>query len=421
MEDQDSSNPRLQKGYLKWLYPTIPVNIIVGPLSTLMTLYIIQLGGGILQVALAITLYNAVTIPSALFWGKIVDIVNRRRCFILLTNASVVVTMLALFYVHTVSAAISIYAVSSFFVAAGATPLSLMVMETQYKTEWSKGFAKLQLFSSLGSTLGYILSYAVTAVFSLSVLILVFLAISLVAVALSLILIYETSIPYSKAYVTKNFASLFGNMVAMPRKVTRKAIASNLKNYITIFYFACFVFWTGSYLLNTEFPVSLSHSGFSSSEIFLLFAMGMVVQTLAFYYYDRISQKRSKFNVVKRSLILRGIGYVVIALALIFMTGILLFGTELAAYSLSAGIAYPLYYISSNILLFALISGSGRSRGSSLGVYTSLTGLGMVTGAILSGYITQYFSYWLSFMLAGLVMFFGYYLFTRLDKYLCLL
>ena len=48
----------------------------------------------------------------------------------------------------------------SFISAASATPLNLLIMETEPKNHWATGFARLSLVSSIGATVGYAMSWS---------------------------------------------------------------------------------------------------------------------------------------------------------------------------------------------------------------------------------------------------------------------
>src|ERR1019366_6379081 len=108
------------------MYATIPANIAYGPLSTLIALYILALGGGVLDVAYAITLSSIIIIPASLFWGKITDFYNKRKSLILLSYIGLAISFLLLFITKSVPGVIGIYVIQSFLITASSAPLSLL-------------------------------------------------------------------------------------------------------------------------------------------------------------------------------------------------------------------------------------------------------------------------------------------------------
>lgn len=61
------------------MWSALVFGVSSGPLSTLVTLNIIDMGGGPLMVAYAITLSNVVLIPASMFWGFLADRFDRRK------------------------------------------------------------------------------------------------------------------------------------------------------------------------------------------------------------------------------------------------------------------------------------------------------------------------------------------------------
>ena len=66
-----------------WVNAVLPFNISLGPVATLVQLLILQFNGTVIEVGLALTLFNAVSVPAALFWGFVTDRFQQRRPLIL--------------------------------------------------------------------------------------------------------------------------------------------------------------------------------------------------------------------------------------------------------------------------------------------------------------------------------------------------
>ena len=162
-----------QKNSIVWMFASLPANIASNPMSTLIALYILEIGGGILNVAYAITLASAITIPSVFLWGYVTDLLNRRKILIVLSYLFTSFLILGLFFIKSVSGVTLIYAAIAFVGAANGAPMNLLVMETGEKNRWAHNFSTLQMISGLGGTIGLLVAWAVTGVSTLSVLLLV--------------------------------------------------------------------------------------------------------------------------------------------------------------------------------------------------------------------------------------------------------
>jgi MFS family permease len=65
-----------------WVDAILPFYVALGPVGTLIQLLILNLNGTVIDVALAITLFNAVGVPAALVWGFVTDRFQRRKLII---------------------------------------------------------------------------------------------------------------------------------------------------------------------------------------------------------------------------------------------------------------------------------------------------------------------------------------------------
>jgi MFS family permease len=66
-----------------WIYSVLPLNIALGPVSTFVQLYILELHGTVIDIGLAVTLFNAVSIPASMIWGFATDRIPRRKPLII--------------------------------------------------------------------------------------------------------------------------------------------------------------------------------------------------------------------------------------------------------------------------------------------------------------------------------------------------
>ncbi len=132
----------------------LPFNIALGPVGTLIQLLILNLNGTVVEVGLAITLFNAVSVPAALFWGLITDRFHRRRPLIVISFLGTALILVLFLFAKTGYWVSFLYALFSFATTASTTPLNLLVMETEHKPKWASAFAKFSMISSVGQTVG---------------------------------------------------------------------------------------------------------------------------------------------------------------------------------------------------------------------------------------------------------------------------
>jgi len=124
-------------------------------------LYLIQLNGnalGTIYAGLAVGVYNGVTIPASIFWGFASDRLHRRKVVIVTSFAGTSITFLLFLLAPSTPGIITTYAILAFITTAEATPLNLLIMESEPKSNWASTLASLSLIISVGNTLGLVIS-----------------------------------------------------------------------------------------------------------------------------------------------------------------------------------------------------------------------------------------------------------------------
>jgi MFS family permease len=199
-----------------WLQSVLPYSVALGPVSTIIQLLILDLQGTVIDVGIALTIYNIITIPASIFWGFITDRFNKRKPLILLSYILTAGVLLAFFFAATVYSLSLLYGVFSLATTASTTPLNLLVMEAQRKKKWANSFARLSMMTSIGQTAGLILSMIWTSIYQLSYLVIALAVLSLVSAALSQIMIKEPAIAFERQVIAMTKVSLFERLKMVP-------------------------------------------------------------------------------------------------------------------------------------------------------------------------------------------------------------
>jgi MFS family permease len=411
----------------KWLYLVLPANIAYGPLSTLVTLYILALGGSVLNVAYAITLASIVAIPASFFWGKTTDMFNKRKTQILISYFGLAISLLFLLFVNNILGITLIYAFATFIMGANGTPLNLLVMERTPSQKWSGVFAKLQMISSLGATIGFVLSAVITGFVPLYELTIVLFFISVISIVLTKLYLYEPPMRFtvrnvlqnsfaiiSRAIVYPLFIALIPSMASIKRLFFSKGQPVRAHNKLLVLYLASFVFFIGSGIFNTVYPAGLKEVGLTESSVFAILLFGNLAQTVTFNSYASFQKHYSKSRMIIRSLLLRGSTYALAGVAFLLFKGPGFFTANVVLYALASGLAYSVFYATWNVLVFEHIGNT--DRGSALGVYTAVTGVATLLGALASGYIVISFGYPINFVISGAFIFMSLVIYLRGNR-----
>lgn len=404
---------------LAWVYSTLPIALATGPLSTLVTLYLIQLNGltlGTIYASLAAAVYNGVGIPAAIFWGFATDRVHRRRLMVLSSYALIGLILVSFYFDQTTAGTIARYSVISFVSVASATPLNLLIMETETKNRWAEAFARLSMVSSVGTVIGLVLGTVWTDVLPKQ-LTLLFIPLGLFGLAsagLVVIMITEPTFIFERETVALRKPSFFSRLLTNPvfflniprasdfRRVFR-GLRSSMTSYVPLFYISTILFYFSSGLFNTVFVPAMQKHLLSDNEIFSVILAGMVTQTLAFQLAGKYISERPLMTTSIQGLLLRGWCYVLMGAAVLFFAGNTFFAEALILYSLASGLAFAFYYTSSNTMMFNTVQ--GKNAGSALGVYSAVVGIAGTVGALLSGFVSIYMGFYTTFVVAGILLF----------------
>lgn len=269
------------------------------------------------------------------------------------------------------------------------------------------------MISSVGTTLGLLLGIAWSSFLPISLLVLPLSALSLVSAALSIVMIEEPPLTFEKEFIVLQRRSLQQRLLAIPliflripRLVDFKSVFKGLKSTLTrqlpLLYLSIFVFYVASGLFNTSFVPSLRVAGLSASEVFLVSTLAIAVQTASFAFAGPYVERRDLRKASVVGLLLRMACYAGIGLLAGLTSGLSYLGGTLVLYPIAGGLAYAIYYTSSNTMVFNTLG--AKNQGSRLGVYSALVGVATMMGSFLSGYISFYFGFLATFVLAALCL-----------------
>jgi MFS family permease len=407
-----------------WVDAILPFYVALGPVGTLIQLLILNLNGTVIDVALAVTLFNAVGVPAAVIWGFVTDRFHNRKLIIVASYLVTSMVLVLFLFANTGYEVSLLYAAFSFITSASTTPLNLLIMETARKQKWATAFARFSMITSIGQTVGLVLSVGWGLVFSLNYLVVPLALLSVVSAGLSVLMIKEPSVVFERQAIALSKPSFFHRILAVPvffLRVPRwndfKRVFRNIKYELTrqvpVLYFSIFMFYLASGIFNTSLVPSLQANSMSSFLIFLVTTVGMVVQIISFRYAGPYTERKSPVKAAVGGLVLRSLRYGFLGVSLFLVPGVLFLVPVLIFYPLAAGVAYSVYYTASNTMVFNTLRG-GR-QGSSLGVYSALVGVATLLGSLVSGFTSFFLGYSTTFIIAAVCLGFSAWLASLLK------
>jgi MFS family permease len=415
---------------INWLYSVFPMSVATGPVGTMVQLYLIYLNGqslGTIYGSFAAAIFNGVSIPAALFWGVATDRLHNRKGIIALSYALTSIALVSFFFDRTTAGTIGRYGIISFLSVASATPLNLLIMETEQKSKWAGAFARLSFVSSVGNVAGLVVSTIWADVFpkELVILFVPMGAFAVTSSVLALLTIKEPAFVLERETVALRRPSFVSRLRANPvffigtphaSDFTRafRGLRSSLTSYVPLFYISTILFYVSSGLFNTSFVPSMHFFSMPDQEVFAVILAGMVVQTIAFQATGKFVSSRSLIRTSIQGLVLRGWSYFGLGVAALVTPSGWFLVPAIILYPLAGGIAFAVYYTSSNTMMFNTVK--GKAAGSTLGVYSAVVGIAAMSGSFVSGFISVYSGYYATFILSGVVLFAAVVVISRLPK-----
>ena len=397
----------------RWLYAIIPFYAIQSCIGTYVTLRILDLGGSVIAVGLASSAYNISLIPSAFIGGKIADYLGKRRPLLILSAVGQLLTLSLIAMTGDVSFIIGFYAIYSFFSSFSPTVFSLLLMDTVPKGNLSEGSALSFKYMIYGSLTGNALGFVVLTALPLTAMALLPILFSSTLIVLSIITVKEVKAVTERQAIALNPEALMTRLAHLPvlllktpkmddlKGVVRDA-RSTVKRDIPIIMATNALFFLGANLFFTSYTPFLKSNTLTNLEITGLSIFMTCINGLA--SSQRLSgfSKEGNPGLVIEFLSLRGMAFLFAAIASLYFVGHDVLYVTLLLYLL-IGMAYTNITIGMNALLYRFLPKEGQ--GQTLGVYSALGSIAMFLGSFLSGNISFFFSYSVTFLLASISLF----------------
>jgi MFS family permease len=386
--------------------------MVSGTIGTLVQLYILDLGGSVVDIGLTVTLATAVSIPAAVFWGAVSDRLKRRRPLIVGSFAAVAALFVLFLFAHSVYEVSTLYIVYSFINSAPSTPINLLILETQAKAKWASSYANYQLLATVGNVLGLLASSIWSVFLPLSFLVVFLSVCSVVAAFVAARLISEPAFLLEGTAQVKHYSSILQRLVTQPIVFLKTPRAIHLRNTfrtlksdftgdLRVLYALILVFYAGTGL-TVVLVALLRDKGASDPFIFAATTINLAVNAVTFRFFGSHLSRKNYVRDTVISLMVRAVAYGSIGVAAYFLTGFAFYILLVLLFTLGSGVASTVFYITSTAMIYDTLGDA--DQGSALGIYTAFTSVATTLGALASGYISFYTGYYVTFLLSGISM-----------------
>jgi MFS family permease len=382
-----------------------------GLLSVFIPLYVITLGGSLVDIGILTAAALFATVPASLFWGYICDRTRRYKLYILLSFASA--TILLYFFTLTTSVGLFIvlYVVMAALHVAHEAPKNVLIAEHFSREEWEKSYASYEGFTEIGWLMGLLLGFLVSLVgFNSNFIIFLCSGLNLVAFVLSIFLVADPLLIFERRLVgiEKRIDRAYQGAWAASEVLDGMSMREKLKGEsLLAFGFGLLLFSLASSVFFTPLPIFFSRQlALPTGMVFVVYMLNSGGGVAGYFYAGKRALRTEGKLQMRRIVLFRSI----LVLSLVGLVQIAFYPEIAAAVILILmGFAYALYYVFMLSLSMELIP-MGRT-----GLLDVLVGAGGACGSFLGPLVAQVLGFLPQFLIAGTIFFLAYVIFRAFS------
>ena len=411
----------------KWMFFVLPASITAEGLHIVIPLYVLFLGGNVVDVGIVVGLHYALSAIGAIFWGKVIDKYHVKRAILFICFSAITICSIGLFFTVDLNMVFIISSVAGFFIIGKNPVTQILVMESVPNNQWSRLFTQISIITSFGSLTAFLVGSIWDTFFDLRPYFLFCAIVSASATVLSVgvgskSIIERHTIVHSIHgirhifdHTRMNFQFIF---TKIPHPHDFKPIISifqrKMSHEIGILFLTNFLFYFGSNIFFTAFIPFLKKHDFTNSEVFLVYMIQTMVLLTIFFFVPRLISMITEERATQISYLPRVLGIIVAASLIPSMTGVnsLLMAMISSCLMVSA---FSIFSVSNSIIIFKAIPKG--FEGTYLGVNSFMTGIGIFLGALTAGYVSNAISYSAAFIMAVSIILSSLVMFRIYLKY----
>ena len=409
-----------------WFWTVLPINASLGGLLVVMPLIILALGGSVVSVGIAYTLYHLGGILGSIFWGYVIDQYHMRKLILTVSYLGTALLILSFFFTTNLFLLTLLFGLMSFFIVAHLPVNSMLLMESNPRESWSGLYSRMRTLTHVGFTVGIAPGIFWASFFDLEYYFLLLFAFAVLSVVLGQILVREPSIVLERKAIAHAEESLvhrlhhvtFSISTFFPKvpRITEfrrflRLTKSSLTHRLPLLYAMVFFSLLGGSIFITSYIPFLSKEGVSYANVFIIIFIMEVVGTVVLPFVGRYSKKKGDESATQLALNTRLVSMIlasILALSVfaVFEQSLLI----LALFSAS----FAIFYASSSSQLFKSLP-DGK-QGELLGVYSAVGGLACLMGSFASGYLSVSLGFFATFASAAMAIILALVVLQALKK-----
>jgi MFS family permease len=394
----------------RWYWSMLPFSIVTGMMSPLMLVYVMAfLHGGVLESSMVVLSMAVGSVPGAVIGGYLSDKYQRRREILIIGFVGSGLMIFGMFFTTNIGPYFVLAFAFGFLSNIAAPVAPALVIESTGREHWAEHLGKFNAICSgghmVGSLIGFLWLLMIPA--GMPGLFIVCLMLALLSAWLAHLWISEPKEKFKEmphfshhlhVWIIERLRYVPASLFHSPHIVKHiRDMRVHVNKRIIAFLsaiFLAFMGFTAFYAILPAFMVI--DAKVDASLVFLVFMVqslaSLIVHIPAGLWIDKHGYRAPLAGSTFGRAVLFAIGFPIAPL----LVGVG-FASFLAFLGLNfvSGILWSLFSISTVAGMSALVPKEGKS--SALGVYTSMQGIGTITGSLIMGFIASGLGYTVAF------------------------
>ncbi|MEM3726264.1 MAG: MFS transporter [Candidatus Bathyarchaeia archaeon] len=375
-----------------------------GLLSVFLPLYIIAVGGSLIDVGIMSATALFLVIPASFFWGYICDRTRRYKRYILLSFFTTAVILYLFTFTTSVSLLIILYTLMSILHIAHEAPKNVLVAELYSHSEWKKAFAFYEGFTEIGWLFGLLLGFAASTYnLNSGTILLLCSGLNFVAFLISIFLITDPVMIFERRLVSieKTIDFTYKGVILASKimdglKINEKLRRENVNAFCT----GLILFSLATSILFTPLPIFFSKIlALPTSIIFAIYALNSIGGVTGYFMASTDSEQWTEKTHICKIVLTRSILTILLIPVLYLPTGNIVLATLILTLM---GFAYAMFLVRTLSLSMELIP-AGKA-----GLFNVLTGVGGACGSFIGPYMAQTLGFAYVFVTASALFLLSY-------------
>jgi MFS family permease len=375
-----------------------------GLLSVFIPLYVVTLGGSLVDIGIMTSAALFSAIPASLFWGFICDRTRRYKLYILLSFISAAIFLYLFTFTTSISLFTILYVIMATLHGAHEAPKNVLIAEHYSREDWEKSYASYEGFTEIGWLLGLLLGFLVSILgFTSNSTLLLCSGLNLTAFILSIFLVTDPMLIFERRLVSieKKIDYTSRGVWAASKVLDGTPLREKFRGESFLaFAVGIVLFSLASSIFFTPLPIFFSQQlALPTSMVFVIYMLNSGGAVAGYFFArNRTISTEEKVQMRRTVLFRSALVFLLVAFIQVAIYRTLFVGAILVL----MGFAYALYYVFMISLSMELIP-AGRT-----GIFDVLVGLGAACGSFLGPLLAETLGFLPQFLIASATFFLAY-------------